>query len=189
MRQVFYVCYSISMKCVALLRGINVGGKHKVEMARLKAVFEDLGYNNVKTYINSGNVIFSTHKDPSGIVGAINNAIKAEFGFSVPVIIKSQSQVAHICSKIPAHWQNDKDQKTDVIFLNSQIDKPGVIADIQYDPNIETVIYIKGAVVWNVGRNNTKPGSAIKLVKSDLYQHMTVRNINTVRKLHEMLDA
>ncbi|NLL75142.1 MAG: DUF1697 domain-containing protein, partial [Erysipelothrix sp.] len=51
------------MKYVALLRGINVGGKNKVDMKELKALFIDLGYTEVQTYINSGNVIFDTNQD------------------------------------------------------------------------------------------------------------------------------
>ena len=67
------------MTYVALLRGINVGGNNKVEMARLKKVFESLGFINVRTYINSGNVIFDT--DTTDIVHAVNSTL---FKFRVP---------------------------------------------------------------------------------------------------------
>lgn len=172
---------------VALLRGINVGGNAKVEMARLRTVFEDLGATLVSTYINSGNVIFVDSRKEAELVKLIEAAIKKEFGLSVPVIVRSQAEIEALLQKVPKSWVNDTQQKTDVLFLWAEVDKPSVVKGIDYKPEVENVLYVPGAVVWNVDRKHIKPGSGIKLIGTDLYRKMTARNINTVRKLDELM--
>lgn len=74
---------------VALLRGINVGGKNKIEMRKLKATFEKAGMSEVTTYINSGNVIFSdSRRKPPRIVSVLEKAIAADFGLQIKVLIR-----------------------------------------------------------------------------------------------------
>lgn len=172
---------------VALLRGINVGGKAKVEMARLRKTFEDLGCSNVSTYINSGNVIFTDSRTEPELVKLIEAAIKAEFGLSVPVIVRSQGEIETLLQKVSKDWVNNAEQKTDVLFLWAEIDKPSVVEGIDYKPEVEHVLYVPGAVVWNVDRAHIKPGSGVKLIGTELYRKMTARNINTVRKLAELM--
>lgn len=169
---------------VALLRGINVGGNSKVEMPRLKAVFEKLGYKNVKTHINSGNVIFSTgEQSTTKLAEHIEGSIEKEFTLPVSVMVRDLPNITALNKSILSTWVNDTEQKTDVIFLWSDIDSPDILNQISIKPDIETVKYVHGALVWNIARKNTTPGSAIKLVQSKIYKKMTVRNINTVRKL------
>lgn len=175
------------MMYVALLRGINVGGKSRVEMSRLKTVFEDQGCTNVRTYINSGNVVFKTSKDLINVCNKLETAIEHEFGFRVPVIVRSAENIAKLCEAIPPEWVNDTTQKTDVMFLWDDIDSPDILRQIDLKSDIENVVYLPGALVWNIGRENVTKGSGIKLIKTDLYKHMTVRNINTVRKLHALM--
>lgn len=174
-------------KYVALLRGLNVGGKARVEMPRLKAVFEGVGCADVLTYINSGNVVFSDPRKPKVLVNVLEAAIEQAFGFRVPIVLRTDSQIAEICNAIPADWTNDVEQKTDVLFLWNEIDNPGILKQIANDPELERVLFVAGALVWNVARENVTRGNGMKLVKSDFYQLMTVRNINTVRKLNELL--
>lgn len=171
---------------VALLRGINVGGHSRVEMSRLKACLEAAGLSSVSTYINSGNVIFTSSKKPAELIELIEQAIKQEFGLQVPVVVRTAVDIADILAKIPASWTNDSQQRTDVMFLWPEVDKPGVLKLFKINPAIERVLQIDGAIVWNIGRANVMRGGGVKLIKSDLYKHMTIRNINTVRKLHEL---
>ena len=76
------------MTYLALLRGINVGGKNKVEMARLKTLFESIGCSDVRTYINSGNVIFTNGRVAARLRTSIEKAIAQEFGFDVRVVLR-----------------------------------------------------------------------------------------------------
>ncbi|MBI2797944.1 DUF1697 domain-containing protein [Candidatus Saccharibacteria bacterium] len=172
---------------VALLRGINVGGNNKVEMAKLKAVFESLGFTEVKTYINSGNVVFADSKDKPNKEQLIEKAIKQEFGYSVPVVIRTQAAIEMLLNKVPNEWANDANQKTDVMFLWDEVDDPEVVKVIDYNPEFEHILYVPGSVVWNVDREHIKQGSGIKLIGTKPYRKMTARNINTVRKLAELM--
>lgn len=173
---------------LALLRGINVGGKNKVEMSRLKVVFESLGCKNVSTYINSGNVVFSDGRDPKELKLLIETAVLEEFSLSIPVVLRNSSHIKKLCAEIPDSWTNDTEQKTDVLFLWDEIADQGILEKIIIDPEIENVKYLDGDLVWNISRKFIEPGEGIKLIKSTLFKQMTVRNINTVRKMAKLLN-
>lgn len=172
---------------VALLRGINVGGKSKVEMSKLKTVFESLGCQNVITYINSGNVIFSDNRTIKELIFLIEAAIIKDFGLNIRIVLRDLANIKKLCEEIPIIWTNDTEQKTDVLFLWDEIDDADIIDKIVINPRLENVRYISGALIWNIGRENVTKGNGVKLIKTDLYQHMTVRNINTVRKLYVLM--
>lgn len=177
------------MKYVALLRGINVGGHTRVEMRKLKLVFEKAGCTRVSTYINSGNVVFSDSRSKSELHRVLEAAIFEAFEVEVPIVLRTKDEFSHLCETIPAAWANDKEQKTDVMFLWDEIDGEDILAKVKVNPELERVQYVAGALVWNIDRENVTRGNGIKLIKTDLYRHMTVRNINTVRKLNELLLA
>src|SRR5215469_9663989 len=86
---------------IAMLRGINVSGHKIIRMERLRAVFEELGFAHVKTYVQSGNVIFETNEPPSGLAAKIERKIQAEFGFEVPVLTKSAKELKDIVKHNP----------------------------------------------------------------------------------------
>lgn len=173
---------------VALLRGINVGGNTKVEMKKLKASFESLGLSNIVTYINSGNVIFSDPRSSTELTPLIEQVIKKDFDLDVRVVLRDRDNIATLAQKIPTGWTNDDKLKTDVMFLWDEIDDPAILKKVAINSMIENALYLPGALVWNIGRQNVTRGGGIKLIKSDLYKHMTIRNINTVRKLNEMIN-
>lgn len=175
------------MVYVALLRGINVGGKVRIDMKQLKDEFEKLGFSNVLTYINSGNVIFEDRRGSAELIGLIENMLAEVFKLNIPVILRSKEQIDKLCTTIPADWTNDKEQKTDVMFLWPEIDSPDILQKIKINSDIENVLYVSGALVWSIGRKNVTRGGGIKLIKTDFYKHMTVRNINTVRKICEIM--
>lgn len=176
-------------KYAALLRGINVGGHTRVEMRKLKHIFEQAGCHQVATYINSGNVVFADVRKPTVLRGILEDAIREAFEVHVPVVLRSREQIAELCAAIPESWANDTAHKTDVMFLWDEIDSEDILKMIKIDPAHERVKYVAGALVWNIDRENVTRGDGIKLIKTDLYRHMTVRNINTVRKLHELLHS
>lgn len=175
------------MVYVALLRGINVGGNTRVEMPRLKAAFETLGFESVSTYINSGNVIFQDERSSEDLVNLIEPAIKKEFGFEVRVVVRDLDNIKKLCQEIPLEWTNDNLLKTDVMFLWEEIDDGHIMDKVVIKPEIENAVYVDGALVWNISRQNVTRGGGVKLIKTDLYKHMTVRNINTVRKLQDLM--
>lgn len=175
---------------VALLRGINVGGNSKVEMKRLKVVFESLGHTNVSTYINSGNVIFqSPEKNDGALVNELEKSIEKEFGFNIKVIVKSQKEIEVISQKLPESWKNDLEMKTDVMFLWEEVDTKKVLESITVKPELDNVVYIKGALLWMVKRKDVTKSGLLRLVGTPLYKQMTIRNVNTFRKLLSLMKA
>lgn len=175
------------MVYVALLRGINVGGKSRVEMPKLKALFESLDCQDVSTYINSGNVLFRDDRAVKELVSLIEAAITESFGFNIRVVLRNLPSIQKLCLEIPEGWTNDSKLKTDVMFLWPEIDDPAILDKIVINPKLEKVRYVADALVWSIGRQHVTQGTGIKLIKTDLYQHMTVRNINTVRKLYQLM--
>lgn len=172
---------------VALLRGINVGGKNKVDMSRLKEAFEKTGAAGVRTYINSGNVIFADDRPIPDLVAVLEAAIEDEFGFHVKVLLRSLQAIEAIVEAIPDDWVNDKTERTDVWFLWEDYDSPDVVDQLSIKDGIDEVFYVDGAVVWRAdGAQLTRSGRG-KVIGSDLYKHLTARNVNTLRKIHQLM--
>jgi uncharacterized protein (DUF1697 family) len=174
---------------IALLRGINVGGHALVSMKELKACFEELGFRDVSTYINSGNIIFKdSRRNIPKLVQLIESGIKAHRKMDIRVIVKSQREMAAICKKIPREWVTDQEMRTDVMFLWKEVDTPEAIAAIPTNPNVDRLVRANGAVIWNVTRKDYNKSKLPKIIGTRLYKNMTARNANTTRKLLELMD-
>lgn len=87
---------------LALLRGINVGGNRKTLMPELKQAFLDMGFFNVSSYINTGNIIFSSKATPS--VESMGAKLKSRFGFEIDTLVLNKEDVFRIAGEIPEHW-------------------------------------------------------------------------------------
>jgi uncharacterized protein (DUF1697 family) len=169
---------------VALLRGINVGGNRTVSMKTLAAVFEATGMTDVRTYINSGNVVFSsTLRSPKRIAPALEKAIAAEFGFAVDVLVVGEAKLRSIVEAIPETWTNDQAMRCDVLFLWDDVDRRSILGELPVREGVETVSYTPGAVIWQLARKDIHKSRMAKLVGTALYRRMTIRNCNTARKL------
>lgn len=179
------------MRYVVLLRGVNVGGSRRVAKVDFQQVLESLGFRDVVIYINSGNAVFTSDSDVK--VYDIQAALEARFGFIIPTLLVSGEQMRKIAEAIPSEWSNDtpkpdkSGQKSDVLFLFDEINTPGIVEQIGYNPEVETIFYVDGALVANITRKNQARGSLQKLVGSKLYHKMTIRNITTVKKLAELV--
>jgi uncharacterized protein (DUF1697 family) len=178
------------MVYIALLRGINVGGKNKIDMKLLKQTFEQVGMNDVVTYINTGNIIFSykgiTKTELSRI---LEEAIHNGFGLQIKVVVRSVDDVRGIINAIPDTWKNDKDMTSDVMFLWDEIDDESVLENLVIKPNIDTVKYVPGAILWSVDKKNVTKSGKSRIVGSKIYKQVTVRNVNTARKIYELMQA
>ena len=171
------------MQYIALLRGINVGGNRKVPMNKLEETFVSLGYSNVRTYINTGNVLFETNSTNFEV---ITHALEAKFGFTVPVIVLSIESLKHIAGAIPIEWLNNAEQKTDVLFLWPSVDYANVIEEIYTVEGIDTLHYVPGAIIWHIDKKDYNKSGMNVFIKNNIYKNVTVRNCNTVRKLVEV---
>lgn len=174
-----------NQRYVALLRGINVGGNRKVVMAELRDLFVALGFSDVSTFINSGNVIFGSATAPDQ--ATIETAISDHFGFFVDTLILSGDQLRAIASAIPVEWTNSVEQRSNAIFLFSDVETSDILEKIGYRPEIERMIYVPGAILATISRKNQSKGSLLKLMGTPLYRRLTIRNILTTRKLAEII--
>ncbi|MEK9197137.1 DUF1697 domain-containing protein [Ureibacillus sp. FSL E2-3493] len=178
------------MVYIALLRGINVGGNNKIDMKLLRQTFERVGMNNVVTYINTGNIIFSNEslsKDELSMV--LEEAIHNDFGLQIKVMVRSIDDVREIMNAIPDTWKNDKEMSSDVMFLWEEVDDASVLEHCVIKPNIDTVKYTPGAVLWSVDKKNITKSGKSKIIGTKVYKQMTVRNVNTARKIYELMQA
>ncbi len=187
------------MKYVALLRGVNVGGARTVEMRRLKAAFERAGMTDVRTYINSGNVIFSTDRaeasaaeaeqsefpraDRESLTLALEACIVEEFGFEVDLLVFDAAEITAIADAIPPEWAMDDRQRCDVFYLWPDIDRPSVVDELGAKPGIDELRYAPGAVIRWVARENATKSGVLRIIGGPIAKQMTIRNCNTARKL------
>lgn len=175
---------------LAFLRGINISGKNKIAMANLKKGFEELGFREVKTYLNSGNVIFSSGDgNAERLTGQIESMIESQFGFSIPVFVISKEELEEILCHAPEWWGNENKEIYDnLIFIMPPTTFDEVFREIgQPREELEKIKDYREAVFWSFSRKdyqktNWWPGTASAAVRSKL----TIRTANTVRKLIEM---
>jgi uncharacterized protein (DUF1697 family) len=181
------------MRYVALLRGVNVGGNNRVPRLEFQSVLGGLGFYDVTIYLNSGNAVFTS--DNTVEPGVVQLALETHFGFAIPTLVIPGSKMQSIAAAIPAEWTNDtprpdkSGQKSDVLYLFDDINTPDILNKIGYKPDIETMIYVDGAVIANISRSNQLRGSLQKLIGTHPYSRMTVRNVNTARKLSDIIKA
>ncbi|MGO4732288.1 DUF1697 domain-containing protein [Paenibacillus sp. 2KB_22] len=178
---------------VALLRGINVGGNNKINMKQLKETFEQAGMLDVVTYINSGNIIFADHQERADanreISLVLEKAIAADFGLQIRVMVRNMDEIQSVIEAIPEEWTNDDTAKSDVMFLWDEVNEPSVLDQLPIKPEIGTLIYVPGAILYSVSREDASKSGMNKLVGSKVYAYMTVRNVNTTRKIYALMQA
>lgn len=106
------------MKYIILLRGINISGKNKISMNELKQELENLGYSNVITHLNSGNIIITTNKKEEEIVSAVREMIKNKFGLDIPVFVIKSQDLEELVENKPSWWNTkNKDIYDNIIFI------------------------------------------------------------------------
>lgn len=168
---------------IAFLRGINFWGNKKVEMSKLKELFEFLWFFDISTYMNSGNVIFSSkNMESTPITQIIETAIIKNFWFEVRVLVLTDKTLCDIYQSIPTAWNNEKWMLPHIAFLWNEVDHPNILDRVDIDWNT-IVQYVKGAILWNVELKNWSRDTIYRFVTGKISQHVTVRSINTVRKL------
>ena len=173
---------------VALLRGINVGGNNIIPMKALQATFVKMGFSGVRTYIQSGNVIFqSPLLDARKLEKTIEQVLSKKYDYEARVVIRSLEEMVNIVKNIPKNWFTDKDKKLNVLFLRHTIDSKKILDDLHPKEKIETVIYQPGVLFWSANTSDLTRTSMVKLSSQKVYKEMTVRNLNTTLKIFELM--
>jgi uncharacterized protein (DUF1697 family) len=157
-------------------------------MAHLKICFEGLGYSDIRTYINSGNVIFRCSAvDQRGLETSIEEALRTKFACKILVVVKSLAEVDSLVSQIPSSWRGATDKKCNVIFLHHSIDNPNILKNFRPKPEIEQLHYHPGVLFWSAQISSLTKSSMIKLSTLPLYKNMTVRILNTALKIQTIM--
>ena len=176
-------------KYIALLRGINVSGKNKISMPILKKAFEEIGFIDVITYINSGNVIFSsTIQDTSELVRKSEAIIADTFMLDIPVTVVSVKELMNTLKHAP-EWWGDTDKSTIhyAIFLISPISVEEVFTAVgEVKPEYEKISHHGNVIFWSAPLKTFSKARWSKIASSSVNNNVTIRNANTVNKLLQL---
>ncbi len=174
------------MTYIALLRGINVSGQKLIKMEALRKMFEDMAFKNVRTYIQSGNVIFEAAKTKNESLAAkIEKQLNKIFGFDVKVVIRTTAELGEIIKNYPFGKVKDPENcKVYVTFLESEPDK-NKAKELTSLSSDDEIFIIKGINLYLMCRKKSFSDSLMSknIVEKTLKIKVTTRNWNTVNKL------
>jgi uncharacterized protein (DUF1697 family) len=175
------------IKYVAFLRGINVGGNNIIKMEDLRAEFEKMEFKLVKTYIQSGNVIFTSDStDIQKLETTIEKGLAKKFSYDAKILVRSEKEMENVVNHFPGIFKN-QDYKHNVIFLSNAIDSKDILKQFEIKNEIEEISYFKGVLYWSALVEKISKSTMLKLSSRKEYKEMTVRNVNTTKKIFILL--
>lgn len=178
------------MKYVALLRGINVGGNNKVAMQDLKVCFEQSGYTDVTTYINSGNVLFSSNETSEvALVKRCEQVIEKQFGFPVVVMVISAAKLIEAVNDAPNWWASGdpKIYRSEALYVIPPTTAGEVLSVLQKKTSSVDRLATRGQVVfWTLPREEYNKSIVPKIIGTPVYRRITMRSATTTRKLYDL---
>lgn len=173
---------------VALLRGVNVGGNNIISMRALKESFEEIGFGHVSTYINSGNVIFTTKEtDARKLEVKIERMLSKDFQLDSKVVVRSLAEMEQLVESLPKSWTGDRDWRYNVMFLRHTIDSENILEELTPKTKSEQLVYVPGTLLWSAHVSDINQTNMNKLSSRKVFREMTVRNLNTTKKLCELM--
>jgi uncharacterized protein (DUF1697 family) len=173
---------------ISMLRGVNVGPHNRMKMDQLRNSFEALGFEQVRTYIQSGNAIFkTTKKSPLALSRHTEERISAEFGFAASVITKTSEEVGRIIHDNPFLKEGGTDlSKLHVTFLSQAPVEAGLMKLAAVDAGVDKFRH-SGAVIYLYCQNRySETKLSNNFFEKALSVRATTRNWKTVNKLYEM---
>ncbi|MDL2217495.1 DUF1697 domain-containing protein [Christensenellaceae bacterium OttesenSCG-928-M15] len=181
------------MKYVAFFRGINVGGKNKVKMDELKRLFSDCGFSDIKTYIQSGNVLFQSDQDQALLADTISGAFEKRFGFVSHIILRSADEIAAILSPFPfteAEVQRAEASAPEVahvyIYLSNDPIDATALEKLRQSYTGDDKLYVSEREVYLLCHQSVRD-SKLAILLSKLPAPLTARNQKTMCKVFELL--
>lgn len=176
-------------RCVALLRGINVGGRNPVKMADLKACFEYDGHTEVSTYIQSGNVLFTTDAPVRTIEERLEAVLEERFGLTLMVVVRTHRQLRSIVEDAPSGFGADPDRyHSDVLFLRAPLTPAKAMTVVRLRDSVDQAWSGMGVLYFaRLSEQRTKSRLS-SIMGTPEYKQMTIRNWATTTKLLAMLD-
>lgn len=179
------------MKYIALLRGINVGGNNLIRMSDLKACFEAMGFENVRTYIASGNVLFeSAEKDLEKLSVKIEKALSKEFGYKACVVVVPYKEISDAVKKAPKGFGEKPERyRYDVIFLRAPMTAEAAFEHVELREGVDQAWCKNGVIYFSRLTARATQSKQTKIIGKPVYKSMTIRNWNTTTKLLALLES
>jgi uncharacterized protein (DUF1697 family) len=176
---------------VALLRGINVGGKNAVPMSALKTAFEGAGFGDVLTYIQSGNVLFTaTSSGRAKLTQQVEQLIRKAFDhYDASVVIRSRTQMRAVVEKAPKGFGTQPAKyRYDVCFLKPALTAKQVVASVPTKEGVDLIWAGSGVVYFSRLTSRATSSRMNRVASLPIYKDMTIRNWNTTTKLRALID-
>ncbi len=177
------------VRYLALLRGINVGGKNLVKMADLRATFEALELADVSTYIQSGNVLFRAPRQKRAELALrVESALSKRFGVELKVVLLTEAELRGVVEDAPRGFGADT-HRSDVIFLRKPLTVKKAFGVIEIKEGVDSAWPGKGVIYFSRLDARASSSRINKLVMRPEYQNMTIRSWSTATKLLAVLDS
>lgn len=176
---------------VALLRGINVGGNNLIKMTDLKVSFETLGLKNVSTYIQSGNVLFSTTGSNNvKLTSQIEGALSKTFNYKSRVVVRSYKELKEIVAHAPKGFGSEPAKyRYDVIFLKTPLTAAKAMKSVTTKEGVDQAFAGKGVLYFSRLISRASSSYLTRIIGMPVYQSMTIRNWNTTTKLLNRMET
>jgi len=176
------------MTYVALLRGINVGGKNITKMAALRACLENAGFDRVETFIQSGNVVFEGgRKSAAKLTAQIDAAIARAFGIDPRAVVLSRDRLNTVLAGAPAAWRSRTDLRMNIAFLRPSVTAALALKEVDVRPGVDTVEAGTGVLYMTTTLRDLGKSRMSRIVMKPVYQEMTIRSYRTCQKVHSLL--
>ncbi len=176
---------------VALLRGINVGGNNIIKMSDLKACLEAAGFDEVTTYIQSGNVIFSSKLgDKAQAAKKLEKCLLDRFDYALPVVLLSGDELGRVIAEAPAEFGTQPDKyRYDVLFVKDPLTTDEALKEVTTKDGVDTADSGEHALYFRRLISKATQSQLAKLVQRKVYKSITIRNWNTTLKLSQLVLA
>jgi uncharacterized protein (DUF1697 family) len=175
---------------VALLRGINVGGKNLIKMADLKASFEDQGFRNVTTYIASGNVLFeSPERSAARLTQQIEDLISTAFNhYKASVVLRTKAQMRSVVERAPKGFGSQPSRYlSDVLFLKPPVRAAAVLKSLPTKEGVDQAHAGQGVIYWSRLASRASSSRLSRVASMPIYKSMTIRSWSTTVKLVKLM--
>ena len=174
---------------LALLRGINVGGKNTVKMGDLREAFEAMDLAEVATYINSGNVLFRAPRQKSdALAGRIEKGLSDRFGIELKVVLVTEAQLRTVVEGAPRGFGGET-ERCDVVFLRKPLTVEKAFGLFEMRDGVDRGWPGKGVVYFSRDDEQASRSRMSKILAVPEYKNMTIRSWRTTTKLLGLMDS
>lgn len=172
---------------LALIRGINVGGKNLIRMTELRAAFESMGFSDVATYIQTGNVFFDAPRQRrADLADRVESELQATFEVPLKVVLLTKGQLEGVVEGAPEEF-GSPECKCDVIFLRSPLTVAKAFPLLEMREGVDAASPGKGVLYFSRLAEKASGSRLSRVVALPEYKNMTIRNWRTTTKLLEVM--